>query len=395
MAKTNTLHRALRLVAVAAFAAMAAMRCTDPMLRALAAEFERSVGDVSAVVSAFAISYGVLQLAYGPLGDRVGKLRVIVLAAAGCAVASAFAAMAWSIDALVLARALMGATAAGIVPLSMAWIGDSVDYAQRQETLARLLGATVSGMIAGQCIGAWFTEAFGWRVVFGLLTLTFVGAAVPLWRVASQIPVAPRVPTVTDRRSMVGLLSEPRVRWVLAIAAIEGALMFGVLAFAPSFLVQAHGLGTAAAGAAIALFGVGGLAYSRLTRWLLGKLGERGVAAGGGALVGSSLLAIAWTHHWLAALPACFVAGAGFYMLHGTLQTQATQMSPARRGTAVAWFACLLFLGQSAGILAMSFVMDRGLAAQAISACGLGLVALGLVVASGVGARVSARPCAR
>lgn len=383
---TTTLQRDLRLVGIAAFGAMAAMRSADPMLRTLADEFKRSVGEVSAVVSAFAISYGVLQLAYGPLGDRIGKVRVIAFAASGCALASGLAALAWSFDTLVLARALMGATAAGIVPLAMAWIGDSVGYAQRQETLARLLGATVSGMIAGQCLGAWLTEAFGWRVVFAVLATTFVAAAWSLWRVAhqGQAPLSAASGSVVHGTMI--LLKQARVRWVLAVAATEGALMFGVLAFAPSFLAQRHGLGTAGAGAAIALFGVGGLLYSRLAKRLLGRLGERGLAASGGALVGASLLVLAWSSHWVGALPACLLAGAGFYMLHATLQTQATQMAPARRGAALAWFACLLFLGQSVGILVMSVAVDRGLAALAISACGLGLTILGAVVARNAGA---------
>jgi predicted MFS family arabinose efflux permease len=145
----------------------------------------------------------------------------------------------------------------------------------------------------------------------------------------------------------------------------------------------------------MALFGVGGFMYSRLARRLLGRFGERGLAAGGGVVVGASLLVLAATGHWLAALPACLLAGTGFYMLHSTLQTQATQMAPARRGTAVASFACVLFLGQSAGILAMSVAVDRGAASHAIAACGLGLIALGMTVARGVAARAPATPCPR
>jgi len=397
LSEPRSLQQHLRLVGIAAFGAMAAMRCTDPMLGTLSAEFGRSVGDVSLVVSAFAISYGVLQLGYGPLGDRIGKLRVIALAASGCAVASAFAMLAWSLDTLVLARALMGATAAGIVPLAMAWIGDSVGYAQRQETLARLLGATVSGMIAGQWLGAWFTEALGWRVVFAVLAVVFVIAAWPLWRAASAeknaapVTVAP----ARGRLTLLHLLGDGRVRWVLGIAAVEGALMFGVLALAPTFLAQQHGLGTGSAGAVIALFGVGGFLYSRLARRLLGRLGERGLAAWGGALVGASLLVLAWSGHWLASLPACLLAGSAFYMLHATLQTQATQMAPDHRGTAVAGFACLLFMGQSIGIVAVSAAVDHGLAVEAISVCGIGLAILGAIVARGVGARVPAAPCPR
>lgn len=394
MTAPAALQQQLRLVGIAAFGAMAAMRCTDPMLRTLAAEFSRSVGDASLVVSAFAIAYGLLQLVYGPLGDRVGKLRVVAAAATGCALASAIAALAGSLDALIVARALMGATAAGIIPLSMAWVGDNVGYADRQATLARLLGATVSGMIAGQWLGGLITDAFGWRAVFAALVAVFVAAAWPLWRAATSPHARRPAASGAPRPGMLSLLTDRRVRWVTGVVAVEGALMFGALAFTPSFLEQRHGFSPATAGAAIALFGVGGLLYSRLARPLLGRLGERGLAAGGGALVGVSLLTLAGSGHWLAVPPACLLAGAGFYMIHATLQTQATQMAPERRGAAVALFACLLFLGQSAGILAVSAAVDLGLAAQAIGICGAALAVLGAVVARGVAARVSsaARP---
>ena len=41
--------------------------------------------------------------------------------------------------------------------------------------------------------------------------------------------------------------------------------------------------------------------------------------------------------------------GFGFYMLHSTLQTKATELSPSARGTAVSLFAFMLFLGSATG----------------------------------------------
>lgn len=376
---------ALRLVGLASFAAMAAMRCCDPMLQALATDFGRSVAQTASVVSAFAIAYGLMQLGFGPLADRIGKLTVIALAAAACALASILASLAWSLDTLVLARVLMGATAAGIVPMSMAWIGDSVDYAHRQETLARLLGATVSGTIAGQWLGGWIAQTLGWRTVFACLAILLMAAAWPLWREVARSAQASRPPTAPYLRGLAELLRRRRVRWVLAVAAIEGGLMFGVLAFAPTFLAQQHGLGTGAAGTAAALFGLGGLIYSRLARVLIRGLGERGLAATGGCLVGLSVLSIAGSASLAVALFACLLAGCGFYMLHATLQTQATQMAPEERGTAVAGFACLLFLGQSIGIEGMSLAFAHGRSTLAFAACGLGLAVLGTHVSRGVG----------
>ncbi|MEO8278670.1 MAG: MFS transporter, partial [Ideonella sp.] len=40
----------------------------------------------------------------------------------------------------------------------------------------------------------------------------------------------------------------------------------------------------------------------------------------------------------------------GFYMMHNTLQTHATQMAPERRGAAVAAFSACFFMGQSVGV---------------------------------------------
>ncbi|MCC6246738.1 MAG: MFS transporter, partial [Rubrivivax sp.] len=164
-----SIRQPLRLASVAAFASIASMRACDPMLLPLATEFGRALGEVSRVVSVFAVAYGLLQLFYGPLGDRIGKLTVVAFACIGCALAAVAAAFAHTLEQLVAARIVMGATAAGIVPMTIAWIGDQVPYEQRQETLARLLGATVSGMIAGLWLGAWITEAFGWRAVFAVL----------------------------------------------------------------------------------------------------------------------------------------------------------------------------------------------------------------------------------
>ena len=61
---------------------------------------------------------------------------------------------------------------------------------------------------------------------------------------------------------------------------------------------------------------------------------------------------------WLAPL-AVTAIGLGFYALHNTLQTNATQMTPAARGTAVAVFSSAIYVGQSAGVSAAALVFDR------------------------------------
>ena len=79
---------------------------------------------------------------------------------------------------------------------------------------------------------------------------------------------------------------------------------------------------------------------------------------------------------WGWGLAASMLAGFGYYLLHATLQTHATQMVPNARGTAVAWFASCLFLGQAVGVALAGLVVD---AAGAAALFGVAAVLLPLL----------------
>ena len=67
-------------------------------------------------------------------------------------------------------------------------------------------------------------------------------------------------------------------------------------------------------------------------------------------LAGGLLLARRCEPVWWLAPLATIAIGLGFYMLHNTLQTNATQMTPQARGTAVAMFSSAIYLGQTVGV---------------------------------------------
>jgi predicted MFS family arabinose efflux permease len=86
-----------------------------------------------------------------------------------------------------------------------------------------------------------------------------------------------------------------------------------------------------------------------------------------------------------------FLGGVGFYGFHNTLQTNATQMAPEARGSAVSLFAFGLFGGSSLGVLAGSFFVD-GAGTRPLLACSAaGLVVLALYFAARLGGRPEAR----
>lgn len=358
---------------------MASMRVADAMLPALAEGMSITLAQAAQAVSGFAAAYGVFQLAFGPLGDRFGKLRVVAWTTLCCAIASVACALAATPGALIASRVGAGACAAGIVPLTMAWIGDTVAYEERQAVLARLLSATVLGMICGQWAGGLLAGWLGWRVAFVLLSALFLVTGLALLRQAhaQREPRSATEPSpLRDRFSLV--LSSPWARVVLAVTAIEGALAFSALTFLPTHLHVQLGLTMGAAGAITVCYGLGGLFYARIARRLVQAAGERGLAAVGAVATCTGFGAIAWAHDWPAVVPACFVAGFGFYALHNTLQTIATQMAPSARGTAVSLFVCALFLGQSAGVSVAAMAVGQAPTRGIFAVAAAGLFVLGL-----------------
>lgn len=100
----------------------------------------------------------------------------------------------------------------------------------------------------------------------------------------------------------------------------------------------------------VMLFGLGGFVFALASAGLVRRLGEAGLSLWGGVLVAAAFVAIGLGPAWWWAIPGCFLAGLGFYMLHNTMQINATQMAPERRGAAVSAFASCFFLGQSIGV---------------------------------------------
>ena len=126
------LRRAIVALSAAAFGSCMSMRVTDPMLLRLSTDFNIPLGLAAWVVTIFGLAYGCFQLLFGPLGDRYGKYRVIAWGCLACALSALLCGLMTEFTGLLLARGLAGATAAALIPLSMAWIGDVVRYEDRQ-----------------------------------------------------------------------------------------------------------------------------------------------------------------------------------------------------------------------------------------------------------------------
>jgi predicted MFS family arabinose efflux permease len=379
-------NRAVLLLSVAALASAASVRAADPLLPLLGAEFGVSAGAASIVITAFGISYGLLQVVFAPLSDRFGKYFVVCVTTLVSAIGTLACALAPSLEWLAIARFASGATVGAIIPLSMAWIGDTVKYEERQAVLARFLLGQIAGVAVGQMAAGIIGEHFGWRWLFVLLSVMYAVTGALLLAESRRNPATRHAPPPGAARGVMegfvrigGLLRRPKVRKVLLTITPEGMLMYGALSFVPAHLQLHFGVSPTMAGSIAACVAVGGATYAFLARHFISALGERGLVLGGGTALGTGFMLLALAPAaWVAAAGLVFI-GCGYYMLHNTLQTHATQMAPEARGAALALFAMTFFSAQSFGVWLGAKVVDSFGAPPLFAASSLGLFTLGLM----------------
>jgi len=352
------------LLAVAGFAAQAQVRVTDSLLPQIATDFHTSVGAAAMVVTSYAVAHGSVQLVIGPIGDRLGKYRTVALMCAIGTVLVALCGMAASLHQLMLVRFATGLAGGWIIPISMAYVGDVIPYERRQPILGRYLTGQILGQLSGQAMGGVLGDLLGWRNVFFVLSVVFAVAAAGLvFELATDARTrAPGHPNETTRgfiADYAAVLSTPFARIVIVAAFIENVLLWGAFAYIGAYLRQRFDLSFTLIGLSVGCFGIGGLLYAGSVRLFVSRLGQVRLAIAGGVTIAAGYVVLSVAPVWELAPLATVLIGLGFYMLHNTLQTNATQMTPQARGTAVAVFSSAIFIGQTAGVFAGSLVIDR------------------------------------
>jgi predicted MFS family arabinose efflux permease len=370
---------AIWLLSLASFASASGMRIMDPLMPMVAADFGVSVSTVAVIVATFMLFYGSGQVATGPLGDRLGKLRVVTVALMLFGTFTILAEFSGTVTQLALLRGASGLVAGAIIPLLLAHIGDTVPYADRQAVIGQfLIGNVMAQLVTGPISGV-IGQHFGWQasyLAFGAFTLT-VGVLMVLLMGPALFRAAPE-----GGRGQSGLMAYAKIlksrsaRRLMFAAFLDGALLFGgAFPFVASYLIEDFALSAGEAGLIVAVFGLGALGYTRLTRRMVKRFGERGLLLGGGLGLSAGLALTAVSPWWGLVLALQLVLGFCFYSFHGVLQARATEALPEARGTSVSAFAMSLFLGQTTGSLVFAGVIAGG----GYRAC-FGIAAAGMAV---------------
>jgi len=356
-------------------------RCVDPVIPQIAWGLQVDPGAVALLSTAFALPFALVQPVLGPIADMAGKIRVMVLCLAVLVIASLVCGLATNFTVLFVARVIAGMATGGIFPVGLALIGDLVPIKERQVALGRWLIVIMTGNLLGASVAGVINDLLGWRAVF----LVIAGAGFVVFLLAGftlRHAAREHRPTFNLRdvpAGYAGIFRNPRAKVCYGSVFVEGLAIFGLFPFVALLLLAAGEARASIAGIVLGGFSLGGVIYSAIVPLLVRRWRIESLMLGGGLLSALMLALIAFQLAWPIQLAAFTVLGFAFFLLHGSIQVQATELSKTARGAATSLHAFFFFMGQASGPVLFSLgLLSIGASLSiAISAAVMG--ALGIV----------------
>ncbi len=351
-------------------------RCVDPVIPQIAWGLQIDPATVALLSTAFALPFALVQPVLGPVADMIGKIRVMVLCLAVLVIASLVCGLATDFTTLFAARIVAGMATGGIFPVGLALIGDLVPIRERQVALGRWLIVIMTGNLLGASVAGVINDLLGWRAVFlviaGAGLVVFLLAGFTLRHAAREHRATFNLRTIPA--GYAGIFRNPRAKVCYGAVFVEGLAIFGLFPFVALLLLAGGEARASIAGLVLGGFSLGGVIYSAIVSFLVRRWRIESLMLGGGLLSALMLALIAFELSWPIQFVAFTVLGFAFFLLHGSIQVQATELSATARGAATSLHAFFFFMGQASGPVLF----------------GLGLLSIGAGASIAVGAVVMA-----
>jgi EmrB/QacA subfamily drug resistance transporter len=371
--------------------------------------------------SVYLLAQAVTVPVYGKLSDVLGRKPLLVFGIAVFTAASLLCGLAWSMPALILARALQGIGAGAIQPIGMTVIGDLYSVAERAKVQGYLASVWGASAVLGPLAGGLFSDYLSWRWIFfvnlplGALAIVTLVRRFPerVERRPQSLDVTGAVLLTTGCGALILGLLEGGTRWawrstpsvaVLGLAVVSlvlfvlverraadpvlplwvlrrrvlvsgnlaalgvGALLIGLSTYVPTWVQGVLGAGAVEAGLALGALTIGWPIAASLSGRLYLRIGFRDTALIGvtlavtGALLAASLTAEARTWQVAAAM---FVIGLGMGLSSSPVVVAVQSVVGwERRGVVTGANMFARAIGSALGAAAFGAVANATLAAR-------------------------------
>ena len=258
-----------------------------PALPDIGKDFGVLTADVQFSLASFFVGFAAAQLIAGPLVDRYGRRRPLLLALALYVLASLGCAAATSNDWLIFFRLLEGLAGSVAVVVPRAVVRDLHSGAAAVHMLSRLMLVMGVAPIVAPLLGTWVLAGFGWRAIFVFLAGFGALAMLACLRLLPETG-RPRDPTATLGNDLRVLAREPDFRAYTLCGGFSSAGMFAYIVGSAFVFQEVHGVSADEYSYFFGANAFGLIAASQLNRVLVGRFTATQVL---GAVTGIAALA--------------------------------------------------------------------------------------------------------
>ncbi len=254
--------------------------CTDlylPALPTLAHELDTTTATSQLSLTSGLLGLGAGQLIFGPLSDRFGRMRPLLLSLLLLLAASLWCAMAPNIDQLIIARLLQGIAGAGGAVLSRAVARDLYSGHELTKFFGLLMLVNGLAPIIAPVLGGGLLSFLSWRGIFGALATISVMLFIASYAKLHETLPAERRSTggaVAMLKSLVLLLRERQFMGLCLTQGFVLAGMFSYIGASPFVLQQIYSLSPVAFSLCFAINGLGLVFAAQISTRLAAVWGE-------------------------------------------------------------------------------------------------------------------------
>ncbi|HEX7374403.1 MAG TPA: multidrug effflux MFS transporter [Steroidobacteraceae bacterium] len=264
-----------------------------PALPAVREHFGADVVHVQATFSVSLITFAIGMLAWGPISDRYGRRRAVLIGMSIVVVGATIGMTAQSLPWLIAGRAVQAfGTSVGIA-VSRAIISDRFAVDRMAAAIAQLAIVSVLTNGLAPVLGGFLTAGFGWRAVFGALIVFALVPTYFAWRHLPETRDQSRSPP--DTREMLAVAGRLVRNHTYVSCALQSSLSYAIflvfLSLAPYVMVSALGRPTTDYGFYYLFIAVGYVLGNLSLRWLGGRRSAHWMVGTGGVIQAAASLA--------------------------------------------------------------------------------------------------------
>jgi predicted MFS family arabinose efflux permease len=256
------------------FSASSQIMIISPILPRIGAELGIRDALLGTLVSAYSLMVGVFAIISGPISDRVGRRRILLMGCGIMTVALTFHALVSGYVSFLVVRVLAGMAGGVLSGAAVSYIGDYFPYQRRGWATGWVMSGAAFGQILGIPIGILLAGAYGFKAPFYLFAVSMALTVALIWFKVPQPDVERSKHPLTVGRAVRGYWAMLRQGHIAAAAAAFFLMFLGVslyVVYLPTWLESDL---SATPSQIASLFLVGGIA-NVLTGPQAGKLSDR------------------------------------------------------------------------------------------------------------------------